>query len=74
MSLRFRRHYKLIVLLVMLSLVLTVGLGDQPIIAYTVPADGQVADQPADYGGYVALFDATVVDSIQSLISYTGLQ
>jgi hypothetical protein len=36
MSLKLRRHYKLIVLLVLVSAVLTVRFGDRRIIAYTV--------------------------------------
>jgi len=36
MSLRFKRHYKLIILLVLMSAVLIMGFGNQRIIAYTV--------------------------------------
>ena len=77
MSLKLRRHYKLIVALVLLSAVLIVGAGDQPIIAYTIRDSGQAADQGtaatvATLGSASddpALLEDMVVHSIQSLIS-----
>ncbi len=45
MSLRFRRYYKLFVLLALVSAVLILGLGNQSIIAYTVLSDQQVVEQ-----------------------------
>jgi hypothetical protein len=36
MSLKLKRHYKLLVLLVLITAALTVGLGDRRISAYTV--------------------------------------
>lgn len=36
MSLKLKRHYKLIVVLVLVSAVLTLGFGDRQIIAYTI--------------------------------------
>jgi hypothetical protein len=41
--LRFRRHYKLLVLLALVVAVLIAGAGDQRIIAYTVQGNEQVA-------------------------------
>jgi hypothetical protein len=41
--LRFKRHYKLLVLLVLLVAVLVAGAGDRPIVAYSAPDLGQVA-------------------------------
>jgi len=77
MSLKLRRHYKLIVALVLFSAVLIVGAGDQPIIAYTIRDGGQAADQGtaatvATLGSASddpALLEDMVVHSIQSLIS-----
>lgn len=36
MRLKFKRHYKLLLMLVLISAVLTVGFGQEPIVAYTV--------------------------------------
>ncbi len=77
MSLKFKRHYKLIVMLALFSAVLIVGAGDQPIIAYTIQDGGQTVDQGvagvvATLGSYsadAALFEAMVARGIQSLIS-----
>ena len=41
--LKLKRHYKLLVLLVLLAAVLVIGAGDRPIVAYTVPDIGQLA-------------------------------
>ena len=77
MSLKFKRHYKLIVMLVLFSAVLIVGAGDQPIIAYTIDDSGQAVDQgiagvaaaPNSYSADAAQIEATIVHSIQSPIS-----
>jgi len=47
MSLRFKRHYKLLLLLVLVSTVLIAGVGDERIIAYnySVPGGEQVIEQ-----------------------------
>jgi hypothetical protein len=60
MSLRFKRHYKLLVLLALVAAVLILGLGDQRIIAYTVPVNEQVVEQGINDSDDVALFDNTV--------------
>jgi len=77
MSLKLKRHYKLIVMLVLLSAVLIVGAGDQPIIAYTIPDGGQAVDQGIasavatlnSYSDGVAQLEAAIAHSIQSLLS-----
>jgi 2-alkenal reductase len=43
MSLKFKRHYKLLLLLALVATVLTLGLGNQRIIACTVPGSGASA-------------------------------
>lgn len=42
MSQRFKRHYKLVVALVLVSAVLILGLGDHPVVAYAAPDNKQV--------------------------------
>jgi len=59
MSLTFKRHYKLLVLLALVAAVLVVGLGDQRIVAYTL--------QGNDYSSDVTLLYSTVVHTIQGL-------
>ncbi|MDX9955989.1 MAG: hypothetical protein RBT75_17955, partial [Anaerolineae bacterium] len=71
MKLAFRRHYALLAGLLGVVLVLTLGLGNQRIIAYTVPGTLQseaLAVAGHDYNSECALFDATVVHSIQVLM------
>jgi len=36
MSLKLKRHYKLIVMLLLVSAVLVLGFGDRPVVSYTV--------------------------------------
>ena len=69
MSLMLKRHYMLLILLVLIPGLLTLGMGDQRIIAYTVPGNLSVVEASADYTNSVALFDESVVHSIQILIS-----
>jgi spore coat protein CotH len=69
MSLKFKRHYKLLVLLVLVSAVLILGVGNQGIIAYTVQDNEQLVEQGITYSSDVALFDDTVIHSVQILIS-----
>jgi len=71
MSLKLKRHYKLIVVLVLVSAVLTLGFGDRRIIAYTVDDSslwtGGTASEAAaastTSGSGVSLSDDTVVPS-----------
>ncbi len=70
MSLRFKRHYPLLVLLVVSILVLTLALGDQRVIAYDFTRAGASGGSLSalagfDLSGQVALFDDGVVHSIQ---------
>lgn len=51
MSLRFKRHYKLLVLLALLSVVLLAGWGDQRIVAYTIESGGPEMAQVANVDG-----------------------
>ncbi len=75
MNLTFRRHYPLLVALVAVTLVLTLLLGDQRIIAYTTPGALEVAAADGTtYSSDVALFDDTVVHSIQILMSDENYQ
>jgi spore coat protein CotH len=69
MRVNLKRHYMLLVLLVLLVAALVMGLGDRRITAYTVQGGGEMVTRGIDYGGDVALFDDTVVHSIQILIS-----
>ena len=71
MSLKLKRHYKLIVLLVLVSAVLTLGFGDRRIIAYTVddsrlwsdgtPSEVAQAGTASSSGGNLS--SATIVPS-----------
>lgn len=70
MSLKFRRHFKLVVLLMLMSAVLILGFGDQRITAYTVQSDEQTVE--IGIGNQVTLFDGAVANSAESLISETG--
>ena len=64
--LRFKRHYKLLVLLALLTVVLVVGAGDRPIVANSAPDSGQVAASAiANSHSLPALLNAAV-DSIQT--------
>jgi spore coat protein CotH len=73
MSLQFKRHYFLLVLLLLGILVLTLELGSRRIIAYTVRG-GEVAQETVNYASQVALFDESVIHSIQILISDSDYQ
>ena len=73
MSLQAKRHYKLLVLLPLVALVLILGLGDQRITAYTVQGDEQVTRQVISYGDDVALLYHTALDSMKILVADAGL-
>ena len=47
MDLTFKRNYHLLVLLAMLTISLILFLGDQRIVAYTIPADMPGTEQSA---------------------------
>lgn len=72
MNLTLRRHYPLLVALLLVTLLLIVGLDDQRIVAYTAPGKLQpeaVTAAQANYSSDVALFDDTVAHSVQVLMS-----
>lgn len=75
MRLKLKRHYKLIVMLVLLSAALTVGLGDRPIVAYTIDdslfhssSSGALAqaEEAAVSGGLVTLLSAVSTPGYQA--------
>ena len=71
MSLRFKRYYPLILLLVGVLTILAVALGDTRVIAYTTSSGtgAAVPSEGYDYTNSVDLFDDTVVHSVHILIS-----
>jgi spore coat protein CotH len=73
MSLKFKRNYPLILLLVAVLAFFTFAMGGQRIVAYTVRAKGQQTAQVAstrfDITNDVALFDDSLVHSIQVVMS-----
>jgi hypothetical protein len=62
--LKFRRHYKLLVLLALVVAVLVAGAGDQRIIAYSVQGTEQVAGPMITYVQAVAAHVHAAADSI----------
>ncbi|MBN1658146.1 MAG: hypothetical protein JXA93_07075 [Anaerolineae bacterium] len=74
MSLRFRRHRKLVILLLLLSALLVLGFGDEPIVAYTMGNNAQVVDLSTSAQAGFVLLDGTFTDPIESLVSHTGYQ
>ena len=70
MSLKLKRHYPLILLLAFVLGFFTLAMGNQRIIAYTARASSRNTGQDTiNYSSDVALFDDTVVHTIQILIS-----
>jgi len=72
MSLKFRRNLPLVLLLLALLTFLALGLGDQPIVAYTAAADGQQTetsvtldnDVTNDDGGTTGLLETLEADPV----------
>ncbi|HZU86389.1 MAG TPA: CotH kinase family protein [Anaerolineaceae bacterium] len=66
-----KRNYPILLLLVAVLALLTLGLGGQRVIAYTVKGetDAQAVASGTNYTNTVALFDDTTVHSIQLIIS-----
>lgn len=62
--LRFKRHYKLLLLLVLVSVVLVAGVGDQRIVAYSAQDIEQVAGPIITYGHILAALVDTAAESI----------
>ena len=69
MTLTSKRHYPLLIVLALVLSILTVGIGSQRITAYSMPGTLSVVDDGVDITNTVALFDESVVHSIQILIS-----
>jgi spore coat protein CotH len=70
MNLNFRRHYPILILLVVLVSVLTFVLGDVRVIAYTTRAEPTAtAKDTYDFTNEVDLLDDTVVHSIRVIMS-----
>jgi len=62
--LRFKRHYKLLVLLALVAAVLVVGAGDQRIVAYNAQNIEQVAGPVITYGHTLAALVDAAAESI----------
>ncbi|MBI4926465.1 MAG: CotH kinase family protein [Anaerolineae bacterium] len=69
MSLTFRRNYGLLIALALVIVLLTAGLGNLRVIAYTVAGSETPQAAGVDVTNSVALFDASQVHSVQILIS-----
>jgi hypothetical protein len=63
--LKFKRHYKLLLLLALVAAVLIVGFGDQPIVAYSLQGTEQVTGAVITYGHSLATLVGAVPDSSQ---------
>jgi spore coat protein CotH len=81
MSLTLRRHYKLIVLLVLVTLGLTLGIGNLRVIAYNIGENrGNTSNDSSqdlagfDYTNSIDLFDDTVVHTIQIIMDEEDYQ
>ena len=66
--LRFKRHYKLLLLLALVVAGLIVGMGDQPIVAYSLQDAGQVTETILSYGH----LPAALVDGMSESIRLPG--
>ena len=62
--LKFKRHYKLLLLLASVVAGLIVGMGDQSIVAYSVQDTEQVAGIVLPYGQVLAALIDALPDSI----------
>jgi spore coat protein CotH len=70
MSINFRRHYPILIVLVVLITILTFTLGDLRVIAYsTQPEPTFTTKDMFDYTNVIDLFDDAVVHSIQVIMS-----
>jgi hypothetical protein len=63
--LRFKRNYKLLLLLALVVAVLIVGAGDQHIVAFSLKDTEQLTGAVIDYGYTPAALVEAVPDSIQ---------
>jgi spore coat protein CotH len=74
MKMRLRRHSVLLLLLVLVSAFSTLALGEQRIIAYTVPGKSQLIQVGYDYTSGVDIFDDTIVHSIEIIMDEADYQ
>lgn len=63
--LKFKRHYKLPVLLALVAAVLIAGFGDQPIVAYSLQGHESAVGAVITYGHTLATLVQAVPDSSQ---------
>ncbi|NTU56136.1 MAG: hypothetical protein HGA79_07790, partial [Anaerolineales bacterium] len=70
MSINFKRHYQIVIVLVVVVAVLTFALGNSRVIAYTTRAESTATTKSMyDFTNNTDLFDDTVVHSIQVIMS-----
>jgi hypothetical protein len=62
--LRFKRHYKLLLLLALVAVMLGAGAGDQRIVAYNLQSTEQLTEAVITYGHSLAALVESVPDSI----------
>lgn len=62
--LKFKRHYKLLVLLALVVAVLIAGAGDQRIVAYSLQGTEQVTEAVITYGYTLAALVDAAAESI----------
>ena len=62
--LKFKRHYKLLLLLALVAVVLAVGAGDQRIVAYSAQDIDKVAGPVITYGHTLAALVDAAAESI----------
>ncbi|NLF02347.1 MAG: hypothetical protein GX601_15355 [Anaerolineales bacterium] len=78
MHVTLRRHYPLLVALLLMTALLVWGLGDQRVVAFASKGSGEAAATAAasiaNVSNDVALFDDTLVHSIQILVSEADYQ
>jgi len=74
MKMRLRRHYPLLLLLILVSTFIILVLGEQRIQAYTVPGSSDLVSQGYDYTSGVDVFDDTVVHSVQIIMDEDDYQ
>jgi spore coat protein CotH len=65
MSIKFRRNYPLVLALIALISILVFALGDQRIVSYTAKDASQ---NSGDYSDNVALFNSTIMHSLQIIM------
>jgi len=72
MSITFKRHYRLVLALVLVIVLLITLFPDTRIVAYTVAGSEAASETVINYDNDVDLFDDTVVHEIVVLISAVG--